>query len=108
MYGLGYRVLLQLLPRDFPSELGTAFGAKKRWNKIWVRLRDSVIPIISSEQPPTRDPSTPMDTATELSSEDIQVTSLKYGQGDIIIYKDLPLPLNITGIFGELTMEKVG
>ena len=132
-YGLGYRQDVILMPRDFPAA-GSTFAMVKRWNKVWLRLQRSVLPEVVSNskldmielfnidahnkvvidailndsmRAPDRYPSTPMDLRQLLVTKDIQMSTLGFNRGSLLISNDLPLPLNITGIFGEMSIDQV-
>lgn len=108
VYGLTYTQTITLLGRDFPYEGGSTTSLKKRWNKIWVRILSSVIPSIGTGLAiADRSPQTLMDLAEGMKSMDIKVSTLGYSKGEITIYNDLPYPLTIVGVFGEMGMEKV-
>ena len=95
------------MPMDFPSPGQSIMHTKRRWNKVWVRLHKSVLPLIDDVVSPDRSPLTPMDTSQAPVSDDVQVSSLGYEQGNITIYSNLPYKLFIIGVFGELATEQV-
>lgn len=107
-YGLHYQHKLVLLPRDFPYESGSTSSLKKRWNKIWVRVLASVLPVISDSISADRTPQTPMNQPEPVRSHDIQVSTLGFSRGSITITNDLPFPLNVIGVFGEMGVSKIG
>lgn len=79
---------------------------KKRYNRIYVRVVTSALPIINGENPRERIPVTPMNTAEPIETTDVKVTNLgwdKYAR--IKIQQDLPYPCIITSIYGELGIE---
>lgn len=86
---------------------GIAFGTKRRWNKLWVRLLDSAIPLINGKRPPDRHP----DTA-QLSVEairpgvrDYAIPDLGWADGAISIVQDRPYPTHVLALFGEYGSE---
>jgi hypothetical protein len=96
------------LGRDFPYEGGSTTSLKKRWNKVWVRVLSSVIPHISGSLIASdRSPQTFMDTPEGMRTTDLQVSTLGYSKGEIQISNELPYPLTILGVFGEMTAEKI-
>ena len=108
--GLGYTSRIETLPLDYLGygRVGTSAHFMKRWNKIYVRVLDSAKPLIGkvgdTERPPTRTPSTPMDLPQPVISDDVKVLNRGWDRfSQVFIEQDLPLPLTITGIFGELT-----
>ena len=137
--GLPYRQTFITMPRDLPSTAGTLFGTEQRWNKIWLRVRESVVPYILHDarlkklrnpedqdgrigvdisindviaehliKPPDRHPDTPMDVPQDLVTADVQISTLGYTGGAIMVVNDLPKPLNVYGLFGELGVASVG
>ncbi len=106
--GLKYEPTVVTLPFDKGDRAGSGMGRQKHWNKIFVRTLDSAKPKINGTRPPSRSPSTPMGTMEPLSSEDIIVHALgrdRYAQ--VTIVQDLPLPLTVLAIFGEIAQEKL-
>jgi len=84
---------------------GTTLGKMKRWDKIFVRLEQSAIPIINEQRPPVRSPSTKFGNEEPVVSEDIEVRNLGYDlNGRIEIKQDLPLACHIISIFGTLSV----
>jgi len=84
---------------------GTTLGKMKRWDKIFVRLEQSAIPIINEQRPPVRSPSTNFGNEEPVVSEDIEVRNLGYDlNGRIEIKQDLPLACHIISIFGTLSV----
>lgn len=104
--GLKYVVKLTTLPTDFGSVAGSGAAWNKRWNKIYVRLLTSAKPLVNGVRAPERHPSTPMDTPEPAATEDFQVTNLGYSRFEqITVEQDLPLPISIIGLYGELGQE---
>lgn len=104
--GLGYSKKLITLPFDKGSATGSGAAHFKRYNKILVRVLDSAKPIINGDRPPTRNPSTPMNTAELPRTEDVEVANLGWDRSALVtIEQDLPLALTVIAIFGELGQE---
>jgi len=86
----------------------SSISLMKRWNKIFVRIFNSAIPIINGVSPPERLPSTLMDTSESNISGDVEVINLGYDKfSNITIEQNLPLKCNILGVFGELGEENL-
>lgn len=127
--GYGYAGFMLTLPLEGGVPRGTMQGVMKRWNKVWLRLVNSVRPRIDSvpfwtafnllwpepddqtlvsaitavARPPTRSPSTPMTTPEPPTYEDVQVGNVGHDfHGAIFVSHELPLPCTISAIFGEL------
>jgi hypothetical protein len=80
----------------------------KRWNKVWALMHLSAPPIINGVRPPDRSPSTPMDTPEPFASTQYQVVNLGWDRnGQITIEENLPVPMNLLAIYGELSREAV-
>ena len=104
--GLPYVSTFRTLPLDFGAPQGSGRPYEKRWVKIFVYLIDSHKPIINGVRPPTRHPSTPMNTAEPPASEFAQVLDLGYDlQAIVEVIQDLPISCMVGGIFGEMQME---
>ena len=77
-----------------------------RWNKIFVRLLESVVPQINGVLPPTRTAPTPMDTREPNSSMDVEVSTIGWDRdAKIIIEQDLPFDCEVVGVYGELSED---
>jgi hypothetical protein len=103
LVGLKMPRRLETMPVEAAAEPQASETAMKRFNKIYVRTLESLRPIINGVRPPTRHPSTPMDTPDPWTSEDIQVMNLGWNRKEsLIIEEDLPIPFTIISIFGEM------
>ena len=107
--GLSYIPTLTTLPLDYtPEEQGTSQHFMKRWNKAYVRVLDSGLPLINGKRPPDRFPATPMGTPEPARSQDIRVINQGRDRlAQITISQDLPLPLTIAAVFGEIAQEQL-
>lgn len=106
--GLGYDTEITTLPLDKGSPTGSGTSHMKRWNRIYVRLLDSAKPIINGDRPPTRSPSTPMNTSEPTRTEDISVGNLGWDRNALVhVKQDLPKHLTVLAIFGELGQENL-
>ncbi len=101
--GLQYICDLETLDVDGGSQTGSGLAHKKRRNKIYVKILNSGMPLINGQRPPTRNPSTPMGTAEPLISGDVEILNLDWDKSaNVSVSQDLPLPLIVQSIFGEL------
>lgn len=101
--GLGFLRRMATLPVTLQTGEGSNAQYDKRWGSIVVRVLGSGKPKINGRRPATRHPSTPMNTAEPLRSEDIEVVELGHDRFAIItIEQDLPLSLSIVSLFGKL------
>lgn len=92
------------LPPDVPGSSIRSW--KKRWNKVWALLNQSNAPIINGVRPPDRTPSTPMDTAEPVTSGHFKTVNLGWDDfGQVTIEEDLPVPMNLLAIYGEMGAE---
>ena len=106
--GLKFTPRLRTLPVDMLTQDESRTSFMKSWNKIFIRLLDSTRPLINGVRPPVRQEETPMNLREENKTEDVEVSNLGWDlYGSITIEQDLPLPLNISGVFGELDQETI-
>ena len=105
--GLGYRKRLKTLPLDKGAPTGSARSFTKRYKDIYLALLGSAIPYVNGELVPIRHPVTPMNTAEPLFTGLIKISNLGFDlDAPVDIIQDGPLPLNVTGIYGEVTQNK--
>ena len=108
LVGLRYTSRFRSLPFDRGSPTGSSQSWKKRWNRIFTRIVESALPLVQGQRQPDRNPSTPMDTAEPLRTEDVETRSLGWDQfARVEIEQDLIAPLLITGVFGEMSEESL-
>jgi len=102
--GVPYKSKIKTLPPDVPdSEIRSYM---KRWNKTWALLMDSKQPIINGVRPPDRTPSSPMDHTEPDRSTHFKTVNIGWDEkGQVTIEQDLPVAMNILGIYGELNAE---
>jgi hypothetical protein len=93
---------IKTLPVEGSSKIGTAQVQKRRFNEIFLRLFDSSIPLVNGVYPPLRRPESPMNYSQPLFTGDTATYDSGFNDGSIEINQALPLPLNITAIFGKL------
>lgn len=101
--GLQYISTLKPMPVDKGVQGGSGRSLARGWNKIYVQIIDSALPLINGQRPPDRSSATLMDTPEPLVTEQVFVTQLGYGDEAIVeVVQDLPYPCIVGGIFGEL------
>jgi hypothetical protein len=105
--GIQIKSKIITLPPDVPN--GSIRSWKKRWNKVWALVNQSNAPIINGIRPPDRTPATPMNTAEPPVTGHFKTVNLGWDDfGLITIEEDLPVPMNILAIYGEMGRESVG
>jgi hypothetical protein len=101
--GFGFSTLLVTrdLEGGFPA--GTMQGTQQSWNKIWVRGKFTVPPVINGRRAPERSVKINMDTAVPSDYRDVEITSdgIK-SDNRITITEGLPVPLEVIAVFGEM------
>ncbi len=103
--GVGYSGIIKTLPPDAANQIRSW---KKRWNKVWAYLLDSKQPIINGTRPPERTPSTPMDTVEPDQTGHFKTIDLGWDDfGQVTIEQDLPVPMYILAIYGEVGVESL-
>lgn len=105
--GLPYDNKIQLLSIEGVSNRGTAQTSKRRWNKVFLRLNDSAMPLVEGQYPRDRLPITPMGLGEPLITGDVEIVDLGTGEGDISIIQNQPLKTEIVAIFGKLQSGEV-
>ena len=104
--GMDYEALIKTLPPDVPQ--GQIRSWKKRWNKVWAYMLGSNAPIVNGTRPPDRFPQTPMDTPEPARTGHFKTVNLHWDDdGQITISQDLPVPMNVLAIYGEMGQETV-
>ncbi len=98
---------IQLLSLEGVSNRGTSQVSKRRWNKVFLRLNNSAIPLVEGQFPKDRTPSSPMGVGEPFITGDVDVVDLGSGEGDLFITQDKPLRTEITAIFGKVTSTEV-
>jgi hypothetical protein len=106
--GLQFISEMSTLTSDMGSQRGTSRHAEKHWNKVYIELYNSALPIINGVRAPDRTPSTPMDTPEPVRTQIVQTVTLgRTKQGTINIKQDLPEPLNVVAIYGEMAQDSI-
>jgi len=105
--GLGYRKRMKTLPLDKGSNKGSARSYTKRYKDIYLGLLNSAVPLVNGQAAPIRAPQDLMDIATPFTTGLVKVSNLGFNkEATVDIIQDGPLPLQITGIYGEVTQDK--
>jgi len=100
--GLKYTSRIETLPLDQGDPKNTARSFKKGWNRIYVGLFESIMPLINGKRPKSRTPQDNTGEATPLITDIIDIGDSGYTDaGTIVIEQDLPLPMEVTGIFAD-------
>lgn len=105
--GLFYDNNFKLLPLEGVSNRGTSQVSKRRWNKIYLRLNNSSIPLVNGEYPKDRTPATPMGTGEPIISDDREYSELGSDQGELNVDQDKPLTAEVLAIFGKVISGEV-
>jgi len=104
--GLEFRPKLVTLPLNSAIGSGGSEPYTKRWNKIYIRVLDSTMPLINGERAPERQPQSPMNEPQPNVNEEILKINLGYNRNEIVtIEQDLPHRLVVLGLFGELAQS---
>ena len=104
--GLKFTSTLETLPVEGGSAAGSAQGAQKRFNEIYVRLHESFYPKINGIMPPVRSPGTGMGTSEPKTTGDVRIQNEGYDLGgQVTITQDLPGPTHLLAIFGTLSVH---
>lgn len=97
-----------MLPIEAGTNIGTSAPFWKNLFNVNVHLVDSAHPTVNGVRQPTRSPSTPMNTSQPLATGKSFVAVNEWGnETDITIEQDLPLPMKITAVSGEINQEKL-
>lgn len=94
------------LPPDIPQDQIRSWD--KRWNKTWALVHESVAPIINGKRPADRSPSTPMNTPEGRMSRAYKTVDLGWDEnGQVTVEENLPVPMKLLAIYGELSRESL-
>ena len=105
--GLFYKNDIQLLSVEGVSNRGTSQVSKRRWNKLFLRLNNSAIPLVEGQYPKDRTPATPMGSGEPFITGDVDIIDMGSGEGDLVIIQDKPLISEITGLFGKVKSTEI-
>ncbi len=108
LVGLQYNAKLSLMPFEKGAQTGTSAPYWKNFHRMDVHLLDSANPLVNGIRAPSRSPSTPMDTPEPVTTGKsyIKLTEWK-NETDITIEQDLPFPLTVLAVSGEIDQEKL-
>lgn len=101
----GLQFIPELTTLDFDGGVdnGSGLSHKKRRNSISIKLLNSGYPLVNGKRGDDRSPSTPMGSAEPLFTGTRKYTGLGWDENAIVnIKQDLPLPLTILAIYGEI------
>lgn len=86
---------------------GTSLGSNKSWGPVSIKLHESGLPLVNGDRAPDRSPASPMDATEPLVTGNIDVSPPSQdSEAEITISQDLPLPLNILAIHGNLAVNQ--
>jgi hypothetical protein len=100
---VGYNYVARLRPTRIEPTSG-AQAQKIRWAQPMLRLFAAAMPKVNGKRPDERTQDTPYDTATTLFTGDVSI-ALAGVDNDLVIEADRPLPCQISGIFGLVSVE---
>jgi len=108
LVGLGFTQSVTLLPFEKGSKGEPSQPYWKNFSQVHVHLWNSAHPLVNGVRANDRTPSTPMNTAEPLTTGKsyINLTQWK-NETDITITQDLPLPMVILAVSGEINQEKL-
>lgn len=105
--GIPYKAAFETLPIEGSNQQGTAQVQRRRYNEVFLRLYESSIPKINGERPPVREPATLLNNSQTIMSGDTALHTVGWNDAVIRIEQDLPLPTNISAIFGKVKGSSV-
>lgn len=110
--GIPFRQYFKTLPPEGTFQGGTSQVTRQRYNKIFLRLRRSSIPLIDGKPPPERKDGNEMDSAPPFVTKDVTVENRGWKEnqvevGSIVVEQDLPLFFEVVGIFGKAAVKSV-
>ena len=107
--GLLFTSKVKTLPQIVQAQGGGSTAQhRKRRNKIYVRMVNSALPLINGQRGAERHPSTPMNTGEPLHTGDVFISDLGWSElASVTIEQDLPYPMNLVAIFGEMAQENL-
>lgn len=106
--GLQYTGTLKTLRPEGGNPAGSSQLSSMDFYEVNLRLNDSAVPAVDGQRPPLRDPQTPMNTPTPLTTGDSETYQLNVGsKGQLTITQELPLRTEITAIYGKLGSDVI-
>ena len=105
--GRQFQGVAETLPLEGGNQAGTQQGVMKRYNRIFLQLRASVLPLINGKRQAERTPSTPMNRREPSRTEVVEVYSGGWDrEARVRVTQDLPFPTEVVSLFGELQANK--
>lgn len=110
--GVSYDAVLRTVPLEGGERSGTAQGGANRWNKVFVRLNESNLPLINGYQPPLNSveelPIWGGDEAQAFVSGDYDVSSEGFNLHSAVeISAPSSMRTEVVGIFGKAGTNKL-
>ena len=106
--GLKYKSLMRTLPMVASAKTGAGVSMSKRWNRLFLRVLNSALPLVNGQRQPDRTPATLMDVTEPDRTKDIETRLLGWDQfAQIEVSQDLPRALTVLALFGEFNQESV-
>ena len=106
--GLKYNSLMRTLPMVASTKTGSGYSMAKRWNRLFLRVLDSALPLVNGQRQPDRTPATLMDVTEPDRDRDIETRLLGWDQfAQIEVSQDLPRGLTVLALYGEYNQEGV-
>jgi hypothetical protein len=104
--GFGYTQRLTTLPLELGVQGGTSLSYIKSWNKIYLRLVGSALPLINAQRAADRTPASQMNYPEPFTTGRTHVVERGWNEeGQVSVEQDMPFPLNVTSLFGEASAE---
>lgn len=115
--GLSFLPILETLPIEMIIQGQSVGSFAKSWSKIFIKVLNSTRPKINGIRPPVRNEETPMNLPEPSQTEDVGVANLGWDyvvanlgwdlDATITVEQDLPLVLEVAGVFGELDLQNI-
>lgn len=106
--GLPFEAQMTTLPAEAGYPLGSMVSLPKRWNKVYVYLTESALPLIEGQRSRDRSFDSIMDLPEPLTTGLAYVTLTGYQKlGQLTIKSDIPLPFTINAVLGELNASNL-
>lgn len=106
LVGLKFIPKIVTLPLENAYRGSSTLSNQKQLVKIFVEVLNSNAPLINDIRPPDRTPSTPMGIKEGVETRKFQVGTRGHSlEGVVTIEQDLSVPLNVLGIFAEVSSD---
>jgi hypothetical protein len=106
--GYSFSQKLVTLPLNKGGQNGASEPWFKGFNKLYVKIYDSFIPLVNGIRPPSRQPSTPMNQMQGKTTEVLEISQTGYElETRVTIEQDLPRKLTVIYIAGELDQNQL-